>query len=139
MTASDSRPAAVTTAFWLLVLGAVLLMAGGLMSATLGFDTLRRSAPQTVTDETVRNYLRLYRGAGVLLALAGAALAAFAARARDGDTRFRRSATGLSLAIVILVSIAAGFGLRIHILALFSLLPIIAGTLTLNRRAGPDV
>ena len=139
MTASDSRPAAVTTAFWLLVLGAVLLMAGGLMSATLGFDTLRRSAPQTVTDETVRNYLRLYRGAGVLLALAGAALAAFAARARDGDTRFRRSATGLSLAIVILVSIAAGFGLRIHILALFSLLPIIAGTLTLNRRARPDV
>ena len=139
MTASDSRPAAVTTAFWLLVLGAVLLMAGGLMSATLGFDTLRRSAPQTVTDETVRNYLRLYRGAGVLLALAGAALAAFAARARDGDTRFRRSATGLSLAIVILVSIAAGFGLRIHILSLFSLLPIIAGTLTLNRRARPDV
>ena len=139
MTASDSRPAAVTTAFWLLVLGAVLLMAGGLMSATLGFDTLRRSAPQTVTDETVRNYLRLYRGAGVLLALAGAALAAFAARARDGDTRFRRSATGLSLAIVILVSIAAGFGLRIHILSLFSLLPIITGTLTLNRRAGPDV
>ena len=139
MTASDSRPAAVTTAFWLLVLGAVLLMAGGLMSATLGFDTLRRSAPQTVTDETVRNYLRLYRGAGVLLALAGAALAAFAARARDGDTRFRRSATGLSLAIVILVSLAAGFGLRIHILALFGLLPIIAGTLTLNRRARPDV
>ena len=139
MTVSESRPAAFNTAFWLLVVGAVLLMAGGLMSATLGFDTLRRSAPQTVTDETVRNYLRLYRGAGVLLALAGAALAAFAARARDGDTRFRRSATGLSLAIVILVSIAAGFGLRIHILSLFSLLPIIAGTLTLNRRAGPDV
>jgi len=139
MTASDSRPAAVTTAFWLLVLGAVLLMAGGLMSATLGFDTLRRSAPRTVTDETVQNYLRLYRGAGVLLALAGAALAAFAARARDGDTRFRQSATGLSLAIVILVSLAAGFGLRIHILALLSLLPIIAGTLTLNRRARPDV
>ena len=65
--------------------------------------------------------------------------AAFAARARDGDTRFRRSATGLSLAIVILVSLAAGFGLRIHILALLSLLPIIAGTLTLNRRARPDV
>ena len=129
----------IVPAFWLLVVGAVLLMAGGLMSATLGFDTLRRSAPQTVTDETVRNYLRLYRGAGVLLALAGAALAAFAARARFGDTRFRRSATGLSLAIVILVSIAAGFGLRIHILSLFSLLPIIAGTLTLNRRAGPDV
>ena len=139
MTVSESRPAAFNTAFWLLVVGAVLLMAGGLMSATLGFDTLRRSAPQAVSDQTVQNYLRLYRGAGVLLALAGAALAAFAARARDGDTRFRRSATGLSLAIVVLVSLAAGFGLRIHILALFSLLPIIAGTLTLNRRAGPDV
>lgn len=139
MTVSESRPAAFNTAFWLLVVGAVLLMAGGLMSATLGFDTLRRSAPQAVSDQTVQNYLRLYRGAGVLLALAGAALAAFAARARDGDTRFRRSATGLSLAIVVLVSLAAGFGLRIHILALFSLLPIIAGTLTLNRRERPDV
>ena len=139
MTASDSRPVAVTTAFWLLVLGAVLLMAGGLMSATLGFDTLRRSAPQAVSDQTVQNYLRLYRGAGVLLALAGAALAAFAARARDGDTRFRRSATGLSLAIVVLVSLAWGLGLRIHILTLFCLLPIIAGTLTLNRRVRPDV
>jgi hypothetical protein len=37
------------------------------------------------------------------------------------------------------VSLAAGFGLRIHILALFSLLPIIAGTLSLNRRARPEV
>jgi uncharacterized membrane protein len=139
MTVSESRPAAFNTAFWLLVVGAVLLMAGGLMSATLGFDTLRRSAPQAVSDQTVQNYLPLYRGAGVLLALAGAALAAFAARARDGDTRFRRSATGLSLAIVVLVSLAWGLSLRIPILTLFSLLPIIAGTLKLNRRARPDV
>ena len=140
MTASEPRSGATATAFWLLVVGAVLLMLGGLMAATVGFDALRRAAPPTVSDQSVRNYLRLYRGVGVLFALAAAALAGFARRARAGDTRYRRAATALALAIVVLVSLAAGFGLRIHILALLSLLPIIAGTLMMNRRAAaPDV
>ena len=138
MTASESRPSSVTPAFWLLVVGAVLLMAGGLLAATGDFDALRRTAPPMVSDQSVRNYLRLYRGAGVLFALAAAALAALAVRARDGDVRFRRAATGLALVIVVLVGVAAVFA-GTHILALLSLLPIIAGTLMLNRRAQPDV
>ena len=140
MTANEARTGATNAAFWLLVVGATLLMFGGLIAATVGFDALRHAAPTTVSDQSVRNYLRLYRGASVLLVLAGAALAAFAVRARDGDVRFRRAATSMALAIVVLVSLAAGFGLRIHILALLSLLPIIAGTLMMNRRAvTPDV
>ena len=139
MTASEARTGAPTAAFWLLVVGATLLMAGGLMAATVGFDALRHAAPETVSDQSVRNYLRLYRGTGVLFALAAAALAAFAVRARDGDSRFRRAASGLALAIVVLVGVAAVFA-GTHILALLSLLPIIAGTLMMNRRvAAPDV
>jgi len=141
MTASEPRSGAPTAAFWLLVVGAVLLIvAGGLTVVMAGFDTLRHMLSPTLSDQAVRDYSRLCRGAAVLLIMAGAALAAFAGRARDGDARFRRAATAMALAIVVLVSLAAGFGLRIHILALLSLLPIIAGTLMLNRRAVvPDV
>ena len=139
MTASQPRTGVPTAAFWLLVVGAALLMFGGVMAVTVGFDALRHAAPETVSDQSVRNYLRLYRGTGVLFALAAAALAVFVVRARDGDPRFRRATSGLALAIVVLVGVAAVFA-GTHILALLSLLPIIAGTLMMNRRAvSPDV
>ena len=139
MTASESRPGSGGAAFWLLVTGAALLMAGGLMAVIVGFDTLRRSAPPTASDDSVRNYLRLYRGAGVLFGLAAAVLARLAMRARDGDPRYRRAATGLGMAIVVLVAVAAVFVGTVTTPALLSLLPIIAGTLMLNRRVRPDV
>lgn len=132
MDVNDSRPAAVTAAFWALLVGAVLLMAGGLIAATVGFDSLRQAAPPTVSDDALRNYARLYRGAGILFALAAAGLAVLAMRARDGDPRFRRAATTLGLAIVVLVGLAAVFA-GTHILALLSLLPIVVGTLLLGR------
>ena len=139
MTASESRPGSGGAAFWLLVAGAALLMAGGLMAVIVGFDTLRRSVPTTVSDDSVRNYLRLYRGSGVLFGLAAAVLARLAMRARDGDPRFRRAATGLGMAIVVLVAVAAVFLGTVTTPALLSLLPIVAGTLMLNRRVQPDV
>ena len=137
MSATESRPAAVTAAFWVLVVGAVLLMAGGLMAATVSFDSLRQAAPPTVSDDAVRSYARLYRGAGILFSVAAAALAAFAVRARDGDPRFRRSAMTLGLTIVVLVGLAAVFA-GTHILALLSLVPIVVGTLLLSRPAVVD-
>ena len=137
MTASESRPRAGNAAFWLLVTGAALLLAGGLMAVIVGFDTLRRGAP-TVSDDSIRNYLRLYRGAGVLFGIAAAALARLAMRARGGDSRYRRAATGLGMAIVVLVAVAAVFLGTVTTPALLSLLPIIAGTLLLNRRVQPD-
>ena len=138
MTASEPRPSASGAAFWLLFVGAALLMAGGLMAVIVGFDTLRGAAPPTVSDESIRNYLRLYRGAGVLFGLAAAALARLAMRARGGDPRFCRAATGLGMAIVVLVGLAAVFLGTVTTPALLSLLPIIVGTLLLNRRVQPD-
>jgi peptidoglycan/LPS O-acetylase OafA/YrhL len=139
MTASESRPESGSAAFWLLVIGAALLMAGGLMAVIVGFDTLRRGAPTSVSDDSIRSYLRLYRGAGVLFGIAAAALARLAMRARHGDPRYRRAATGLGMAIVVLVAVAAVFLGTVTTPALLSLLPIIAGTLLLNRRAPHDV
>lgn len=132
MTAPESRPGAITAAFWLLVVGAVLLMAGGLITATHSFDSIRQAAPPSVSDESVHDYSRLYRGAGILFSLAAAALAAFAVRARDRDPRFRRAALALGLTIVVLVAIAAVFA-GTHILSLLSLVPIVVGTLLLSR------
>jgi hypothetical protein len=132
MSATASRPSAIDAAFWALVAGAVLLLAGGVLAATVSFDALRQAAPPTVSDDAVRSYARLYRGAGVLFSLAAAALAAFAVRARDGDPRFRRSVMTLGLTIVVLVGVAAVFA-GTHILALLSLVPVVIGILLLSR------
>lgn len=132
MTPTESRPTAVTTAFWVLIVGAVLLMAGGLMAATVGFDSLRQAAPATVSDQAVRNYARLYRGAGTLFCVSAVGLAVLTVRARDRDPRSRRAAMTLGLTIVVLVGLAGVFA-GTHILALLSLLPIVVGTLLLGR------
>jgi len=137
MSATDSRPSAVTAAVWVLVVGAVLLMVGGLMAATVSVDALRQAAPPTVSDDAVRDYARLYRGAGILFSIAAAALGAFAVRARDGDPRFRRSAMTLGLTIVVLVGVAAVFA-GTHILALLGLVSIVVGILLLSRPSVVD-
>ncbi|MCW1958129.1 MAG: hypothetical protein KIH64_006205 [Mycobacterium sp.] len=132
MTQIEPRPSAVTAACWLLVVGAVLLISGGLLAGLVSFDSLRQAAPLTVTDEALNDYARLYRGAGMLFAVAGVALVWFAAQARRRDLRARRAAMALGLAIVVLVALAAVFS-GTHILALLSLLPIVVGTLLLSR------
>lgn len=131
---SETRPGAVTTGCWLLVLGAVLLMAGGLLAALVSIDSLRQTAPSTVSDDAVRAYARLYRGTGILFGIAGMALVWFAGRARSRDLRSRRAAMALGLAVVVLVAVAAVLS-GTHILALLSLLPIVVGTLLLSRPA----
>ena len=135
MAATDPRPGGVTTAFWLLAVGAVLLMGGGLMAATVTAESIRQAASQTVSDDAVRNALRLYRGAGILSCLAGAALAGFAAGAFKRKVRARRAAVALGLAIVVMVSVMAALTGGVSVLALLSLLPIIVGTLMLGRPA----
>ncbi|HEY5150504.1 MAG TPA: hypothetical protein VIJ23_11895 [Mycobacterium sp.] len=132
MIPTEPRPRAVDVAFWLLVVGAVLLLAGGMLAATLSYDTLRSAAAPSVSDQTIRDYLRFHRGAGVVCALAAVALAALVVRTRAGDPRFRRATLGLGLAIVVLVGVVAVF-FGTHIFALLSLLPIIVGTLLLSR------
>jgi uncharacterized membrane protein len=134
MSAIPERPVAVNTAFWILVVGAALLLVGGLMAASVSFDYLRNSVPPTVSDDGVRSYARFYRGAGVLFSLAAVALVAFAARARSRDPRSRRAAMALGLTIVVVVGVVAALGFSTTP-SLLSLLPIVVGTLLLSRPA----
>lgn len=112
---ADPRPRAVTAAFWCWLAGAALLIVGGV--AIVG-------VPVPV----------VYRGIGVIGALAGAATAFSAGRARDGDPRFRRAAIALSLAIVIVVAVDSVVGV-VNVLTLVALLPLIAGTVAIRTPA----
>jgi len=124
----------VDTAFWLLLFGALLLVVGGLLMASMNFATIRNVVPVSVTDTQVHNALVYQRGVGVVCVLAGAGLGFLTGRTRRGDARFRRACIGLALVTVVLVALAAVFAV-IHVLALVSLLPIIVGALLLTRPA----
>jgi hypothetical protein len=115
MTAPQSRPRVVTAAFWCWIAASFLLVLGGLIAASLNVPVV-------------------FRGAGVIFALAGAALAFLAGRTRSGDTRFRRAALALALALVVLIALAALFQLTngITLLAVF---PLVAGTVLITRPA----
>lgn len=97
--------------FWLVA--AVLLMVGGMIAASVSLPGL----------DTV-----LYRGTGVLTAIAGVGMAFLAGRSRTGDPRFRGAAIGLSLAIVVIVAVTARFGV-VHILTLFGVILLVIGTI----------
>jgi len=113
MTAPQPRPRVVTAAFWCWVGASLLLIVGGLLAASVSLPFV-------------------FRGAGVITALAGAGMAFLAGRSRQGDTRFRRAAVALSLTIVVLVALAAVFGV-VHVLTLLAVLPLIAGAVLMTR------
>jgi peptidoglycan/LPS O-acetylase OafA/YrhL len=115
MTAPQSRPRVVTAAFWCWVVASILLIVGGLLAASVS------ALPM------------VYRGGGVVTALAGAGMAFLAGRTRSGDTRYRRAAVALSLVIVVLVAIVSVLGGAVHVLTLLAVLPLIAGTVLITR------
>ena len=84
----------------------MLVAAGGMVTAGVSFDTLRQVAVPTVSDDTVRSTLWLYRGVGTLFVLAAAGLVFVAVRTLGGDVRFRRATTALSLAVVVALPLA---------------------------------
>ncbi|RDH77133.1 hypothetical protein DVS77_17015 [Mycolicibacterium moriokaense] len=101
MTAPSSPPTPVNAAFWCWVIAAVMLLLGGLMTASL-------------------NVPAIYRGAGILLAVAGAVLAFLARRSKAGDERFRRAAVGLAFPIVVLLALLA-----VQTAGIFWLIPLV--------------
>ena len=120
MTAPQPRPRVVTAAFWCWVVASILLIGGGLIAASVS------ALPM------------VYRGGGVITALAGAGMAFLAGRSRSGDTRYRRAAIALSLVIVVLVAIASVLGGAVHVLTLLGVLPLIAGTVLNTRPVAPS-
>ena len=82
------RPRIVDAVFWLWLLAAVsLVVLGMLMALTRG------------------NLPPVFRGAGVLFAVAGLALGYLAGRTRAGHAQMRRAAVGLALALVVLLAL----------------------------------
>lgn len=134
MSESDARPGVVTGAVWALLIGGVLLAAGGLITAGVSFDTLRQVASASVPDESIRASLWLYRGVGILLTAAAAALISLAVRAGRREIRFRRATVALGLAVTVVVAVISAVA-GTHILALLSLVPILIGTWLLTRPA----
>ena len=132
MTADAGRPGAVTAAVVSMVLGAVTLAVGGVLTAAVSFDTLRQLAPESVSDDTVRESLRFYRGEGVIFAVAAVSLLALTIRAARRDPRYRRAAVALGLALVALVSLAA-LVVGTDQLVTLSLLPLTIGALLFTR------
>jgi hypothetical protein len=130
-----SRPRVVDVAFWLLAVGAVVLIGGGMLAATVSFDAARGAIDSAVSDEQVRQYLLLYRGMGIGSVLSGVGLAFLAGRTRGGDARFRRATVGLGLAVTVLLAVlAVAFGITQPI-TLAAVLPIVAGVILLLRPA----
>ena len=115
MTAPQSRPSVVTAAFWCCVVASIMLILGGLLAA---FATLPW----------------VFRGTGVVTALAGAGMAFLAGRSRGDDPRFSRAAIALALTVIVLVALLAVFGV-VHILTLLSVIPLIAGAVLMARAA----
>ena len=82
------RPRIVEAVFWLWLVAAIsLVLLGVLLALTRG------------------NLPTVYRGAGIIFAVAGVALGYLAGRSRAGDARLRRAAVGLSLALVVLLAL----------------------------------
>jgi|EndMetStandDraft_8_1072994.scaffolds.fasta_scaffold20948_5 peptidoglycan/LPS O-acetylase OafA/YrhL len=116
MTATHPRPRELNVAFWLLLVGAVMLMGGGLIAATAAIPAV-------------------FRGAGIICVVAGGTIAFLAGRVRKtGDPRFRRATLALSFAVVVLVSLTAALGV-VHLLGLLSVLPLLVGAMLLTRPA----
>ncbi|MDH6198753.1 peptidoglycan/LPS O-acetylase OafA/YrhL [Mycobacterium frederiksbergense] len=109
---APKRPLVATVGFFFWLVASVLLIVGGMIAASVSLPGL----------DTV-----LFRGTGVLTALAGLGMAFLAGRSRTGDPRYRRAAIALSLAIVVIVALIARFGL-VHILTLLGLVLLVVGT-----------
>lgn len=136
--ASPDRPRVVDIAFWCFVGGAVIMMVGGLMSASTSYEFARSAIPATVADDQVRSYLTIYRYSGVGLAVAAAALAFLSGRARRGDERFRRAAMAMVAAIVVLVLLLALVVGVANPVILLALLPMLVGLVLMTRRPARD-
>lgn len=129
------RPRIVDLSFWCFVAGAVVLIVGGLMASSAGYDAARAAFPDTVDDATVRNYLAIYRATGIGAVIVGGLVAFLAGRARGGDARFRLAVLGLvAAATVVMLLLALGVKVA-HPIILLALLPLLVGAALFTRPA----
>jgi hypothetical protein len=123
----------VDFAFWLLVLGAVMLVVNGLMALTVTCDMARAMSSDALSDEQVRNIVTFQRGVGVFSVVIGAALGFLAGRMRQGDQRFRRATIAFSVAVSVLIIGLAVLAQVVFVVAVLAVLPIVIGAVALTR------
>ena len=132
---ASPRPRTVDIAFWLLIVGAVLLVINGLMAATLNFEGARAVADASMSDAKLQSYITFQRGAGILSIAVGVAVGFLAGKTRKGDPRFKRATIAFAVSVTVLVVAAAVVVKLVHLLALMAVLPIVFGALALTRPA----
>lgn len=133
---TPERPRIVNVAFWLVLVGAVLLLAGGLLGVSTAFSTPHSAFGDQFADGDIRNILVLHGGIGVLCMAVGLVLSFLAGRARNGDARIRRVLVWLAVAIVVLIFLLALLApSSIELPALFGVVPVALGA-TLFMRPG---
>lgn len=136
---SAPRPAIVTTAFWLVLAGSVLLLAGGLLGLSSAIGTPRSAFSAELSDSEVSSIVTMRGGISALLLLTGLVLSFLAGRARNGDLRFRRAVVWLSVVLVALVFVLALLApFAIAPLALFGVVPVAIGATLFMRPAASD-
>lgn len=133
------RPAIVNIAFWLVMAGSVLLLAGGLLGLTGAIGAPRSAFSAELSDSEVRSIVIMRGGVSALLLITGVALSFLAGRARNGDLRFRRSMVWLSVVLVALVFVLALLApFAVAPLALFGVVPVAIGATLFMRPAATD-
>ncbi|MCF6386436.1 hypothetical protein L2K20_05590 [Mycobacterium sp. MBM] len=133
------RPTLVNIAFWLVLAGSVLLLAGGLLGVSSAIGTPRDAFSPDLSDGEVRSIVVMRGGVSALLLITGLVLSFLAGRARNGDLRFRRSMVWLSVVLVALVfvlTLLAPFA--VTPLALFGVVPVAIGATLFMRPAVSD-
>jgi cytochrome bd-type quinol oxidase subunit 1 len=137
-TPPDQRPRSVDVALWLLVIGSVLLLAGGLLALTVSFSSARQMVDPALSDDVVHQLLRFNRIAGAVCVVAGLILGWLTGKLRRSrDPRFRRAVIALAMAIGVVVAMLAVVA-GSHLLTLIALLPIIVGAMVLTRPAATE-
>ncbi|KXW79567.1 hypothetical protein [Mycolicibacterium phlei] len=118
MSAPVPRPRVVTAAFWCWVAASVIVMTGGMITATVDYP--------------------VFRVAGLLTILAGGAMAFLVGRVRRGaDERFRRAALALSLALVAYLVVLSVVGILFWP-TLVAALPLFAGAILITRSSASE-
>ncbi|MGW0161961.1 hypothetical protein ACWDUN_21885 [Mycobacterium sp. NPDC003323] len=100
---SPARPAIVNIAFWLVLVGAVLLLLGGLMGLSSAVSGPTDRAAESLPADRAQDGRLLLGGMSALWAVSGMALSFLVGRARAGDLRFRRATVSLAVAVAVLV------------------------------------
>ncbi|MGU3501228.1 hypothetical protein [Mycobacterium sp. C31M] len=136
---SPARPTIVNIAFWLVLVGAVLLLAGGLLGLSVAFSAEDAVFGKNTSADAVQTLRILLGGLSVLWALVGMALSFLAGRARNGDLRFRRVVVWMAVAVVVMVfllTLLAPFTITLPVL--FGVVPLAIGATLFMRPAASD-